>query len=107
METFGIRDLRERSGDLTRTAESGQMALITCRDKPLLLGIPFTKELLEQGVALNLAIHLFRNGVVTLAKGARIARVPLADFIQMLGTQGIPVVDHDPEDLDSDLDNLG
>lgn len=106
METFGIRDLRERSGDLTRTAESGQMALITCRDKPLLLDIPFTEELLEQGVALNLAIHLFRNNVVTLAKGARIARVSLADFIQMLGTQGIPIVDHDPEDLDSGLDNL-
>ena len=81
------------------------MALITCRDKPLLLGIPFTEELLEQGVAL-LAIHLFRNNVVTLAKGARIARVSLADFIRMLGTQGIPVVDRDPEDLDSELENL-
>ena len=63
MQTFGIRDLRKRSGELTRTAESGQMALITCRDKPLLLGIPFTEELLEQGVALNLAIHLFRNNM--------------------------------------------
>ena len=98
METFGIRDLRERSGDLTRTAESGQMALITCRDKPLLLGIAFTEELLEQGVAPILAIHLFRNGLVTLAKGARIARVPLADFIRMLGTQGTPAVDPDPQD---------
>lgn len=107
METFGIKDLKERSGDLTRTAESGQMALITCKDKPLLLGIPFTDKLLEQGVAINLAIHLFRNDVVTLSKGARIAQIALVDFIRLLGTQGIHVVDHDPEDLDSDLENLG
>ncbi|WP_448215757.1 UPF0175 family protein [Endozoicomonas sp. 2B-B] len=76
-------------------------------DLNALLGIPFADQMLEQGVAINLAIHLFRNDVVTLAKGARIARVPLDDFIQMLGTQGIPVVDHDPADLDSDLENLG
>nr|MDT0251822.1 UPF0175 family protein [Endozoicomonas sp.] len=107
MKTFGIRDLRERSGDLTRTAQSGQMALITCRDKPLLLGVPFTAELLEQGVGLNLAIHLFKNGVITLAKGARIAGLPLVDFIQALGTLGIAVVDYDPDDMESDLENLG
>ncbi|WP_422136931.1 UPF0175 family protein [Endozoicomonas sp. ALD040] len=76
-------------------------------DLNALLGIPFTDQILEQGVAINLAIHLFRNDVVTLAKGARIARVPLGDFIQILGAQGIPVVDHDPADLDSDLENLG
>ncbi|WOG27206.1 UPF0175 family protein [Endozoicomonas sp. 8E] len=76
-------------------------------DLNALLGIPFTDELLEQEVAINLAMHLFRNDLVTLTKGARITRVPLVDFIQMLGTQGIPVVDHDPADLDSDLENLG
>ena len=107
MEMFGIRDLRERSGDLTRAAEAGQLTIITKRDTPLMVGIPFTRELLEQGVGVNLAIHLFQNRLATLAKAARIADKPLAEFIQMLGAIGINVVDYDPDELDRDLNSLG
>ena len=106
MDTFGIRDLRERSGDLTRTAEAGQLAVITKRDNPLMVGVPFTRELLEQGVGLNLAIHLFKNDVITLSKSARMANKPLAEFIQILGVMGIDAVDYDPDELDNDLSQL-
>lgn len=71
-----------------------------------MVGIPFTRELLEQGVGVNLAIHLFQNRLATLAKAARIADKPLAEFIQMLGTIGINVVDYDPDELDRDLNSL-
>ena len=106
MEMFGIRDLRERSGDFSRAAEAGQLAIITKRDTPLMVGIPFTKELLEQGVGVNLAIHLFQNRLATLAKAARIADKPLTEFIQILGAMGIDAVDYDPDELDRDLDSL-
>ncbi|WOG27510.1 UPF0175 family protein [Endozoicomonas sp. 8E] len=106
MEMFGIRDLRERSGDFSRTAESGQLAMITKRDTPLMVGIPFTKKLLEQGIDLNLAIHLFQNRLFTLAKAARIASKSLTEFIHVLGTMGIDVVVYDPDELDRDLDSL-
>lgn len=106
MEMFGIRDLRERSGDFSRTAEAGQLAIITKRDTPLMVGIPFTKELLEQGIGVNLAVHLFQNKLATLAKAARIANKPLAEFIQILGAMGVDVVDYDPDELDRDLNAL-
>ncbi|WP_263079882.1 UPF0175 family protein [Endozoicomonas sp. Mp262] len=104
---FGIRDLRERSGDFSRTAEAGQLAVITKRDTPLMVGVPFTQELLEQGVAVNLAVQLYKNQAITLAKAARIANKPLAEFIQIIGLMGIEAVDYSPDELDSDLDILG
>ncbi len=107
MEMFGIRDLRERSGDFSRTAEAGQLAVITKRDTPLMVGVPFTQELLEQGVAVNLAVQLYKNQAITLAKAARIANKSLAEFIQIIGLMGIEAVDYSPDELDSDLDILG
>ena len=106
MEMFGIRDLRERSGDLTRTAEAGRLAVLTKRDRPLMIGIPFSENLLKEGININLAVHLFSQGVVTLGKAARLAEMPLEMFIQKLGHLGIPAVDYDPSELDQELKNM-
>jgi len=35
MQTFSTRDLRERSGELSREAEAGHLSLITKRGQPL------------------------------------------------------------------------
>ncbi|WP_252177351.1 UPF0175 family protein [Endozoicomonas sp. 4G] len=71
-----------------------------------MVSIPSTKKLLEQEIDLNLAIHLFQNRLITLAKAARIANKPLTEFIQVLGSMGIDVVDYDPDELNRDLDSL-
>ncbi|MGI2027817.1 UPF0175 family protein [Endozoicomonas acroporae] len=67
-----------------------------------MVGVPFTEYLLEQGVGINFAIHLFKNQIVTLTKAARIAYKPLAEFIQILGVMGVDVVDYDPDELERD-----
>jgi predicted HTH domain antitoxin len=103
MQTFSIRELRERSGDLSREAEAGRLALVTRHGQPLFVSVPFTDELLEAGVHTALAAKLFKSGGITSARAAKVARMSLPDFLEYLSTQGIPVVDYDPAELKQEL----
>lgn len=103
MHAFTIRELRERSGDLSREAEEGRLALVTRHGQPLFVSVPFTEELLKAGVHTALAVNLFKSGAMTLARAAKVARMSLPQFLANLSAQGIPVVDHDPADLEQEL----
>ena len=103
MQTFTIRELRERSGDLSREAEEGRLALVTRHGQPLFISVPFTDELLEAGVHTALAVSLFKSGELTSARAAKLARMSLPKFLAHLSVQGIPVVDHDPAELQREL----
>lgn len=102
-DVFTVRDLRNRSGDLLRDAESGRLAIITKHGRPAILAVPFDDRLLEQGVARSLAISLFESGQITLAQSAKIAGLPLEELIELLGKLGIPAVDYPPEELAGEL----
>ena len=106
VDTFTIRDLRERTGDLVRDAEVGRLSLITKHGRPLFLALPFSQELLEKGAGFALALQLFNQGTITSARAAKIANMPLADFLADISMMDIPVVDYDPDELDSELVQL-
>ncbi len=106
VDTFTIRDLRERTGDLARDAENGRLSLITKHGRPLFLALPFTQELLEKGVGFALAMQLFSEGTVTAARAAKIAALPLADFLSDVSMLDLPVVDYDPDEISGELDRL-
>ena len=55
---------------------------------------------------LALATALYRSESVTLARGARIAGVPLVDFMQHVSHEGIPVIRGNAKTLREDLNNL-
>ncbi len=99
MHTFTIRELRERSGDLSREVEEGRLALVTRHGHPLFVCVPFTDELIRMGVHTALAVSLFKRGELTPARAAKLARMSLAQFLAHLNAQGIAVVDHDPAEL--------
>lgn len=103
MQSFSIRELRERSGDLSRTAEQGHLALVTRHGQPLFVSVPFTEELLQAGVHTALAVRLFREGDLTSARAAKLARMSLAEFLEYVSAQGIPVVDYDATELAEEL----
>jgi predicted HTH domain antitoxin len=103
MQIFSIRELRERSGDISREAEGGRMALVTRHGKPLFVSVPFTDELLQAGVHTALAVNLFQRGALTSARAAKLARMSLPQFLAHLSAQDIPVVDHDPAELAREL----
>ena len=103
MRSFSLRDLRERSGALSREMEQGNLSVVTRHGHPLFISLPFTSELLELGVHHALAVMLFKEGSFSLGKSAKLARMSLAEFIEHVSRLGIPIVDFSKEELDQEM----
>ncbi len=106
MEQFDVytaRDLRNRSGELLKDAEAGQVSLITKHGKPAILAIPFDKWLLNHGVHRAMAIHLFESHQLTMVQSAKVADLSLEAFIELLGEAGVAAVDYPPEELNDEM----
>jgi prevent-host-death family protein len=103
VETFSIRDLRERTGELVREAEAGHLSMVAKRGRALFVAVPMDEQLLRAGVAVALATRLFAEKTLSLGKAAKLAHLSIEDFIAHLGAQGIPAVDYPPEELDKEL----
>jgi prevent-host-death family protein len=106
MDSFTIRDLRERTGDLVRNAEAGQLSVVAKHGHPLFVAVPLDAHLLQSGVGIALACRLFAEKTLSLGKAAKLADLSPEAFIAHLGAMGIPAVDYSPEELDRELDAL-
>jgi predicted HTH domain antitoxin len=103
LEVFSTHELSQRVGELIRTVGLGGLALITERDHPILLAIPFNQTLLEHGVHRSLALELFKTHGLTLAQAAKTANLTINEFLELLQETDISVVDYSPAELDSEL----
>ncbi len=72
MQTFTIRDLRDRTGEIVRDAEAGTLSVVTKHGQPVFVAVPFDENLLKNGVNLALAVHLFDEESISLGKAARL-----------------------------------
>ena len=106
METFSVRDLRERTGELVRNAEAGHLSVVAKHGHPLFVAVPLDKHLLSSGVTVALACRLFAEKSLSLGKAARLAGLCPQSFIEQLGAMGIPAVDYDGAELDTELAQL-
>ena len=52
------------------------------------------------------ALFLFEHGRISNGRGAELAGVTRAEFLQACGRHGIVVVDYDPDDLAADYDAI-
>jgi len=107
MESFTVRDLRERTGELVRNAENGQLAIVAKHGHPLFVAVPMDEELLRSGVHVALAIKLFQEGVISLGKAAKLAELDYESFLDKLTSIGIPAVDYAPAELDREVAAIG
>lgn len=103
MDVFTIRDLRERTGELICDAEAGKLSIVTKHGRPVFVVVPFDEILLKAGVGVALAVKLFDGDVVSIGKAAKLAGMPLGEFIDYLGTLKIPVVRYGKEELQQEL----
>ena len=103
MGAFTIRDLRERTGELIRDAEAGKLSIVTKHGQPVFVAVPFDETLLKMGVKVALAVKLFDGDVLSIGKAAKLAGMPLGEFIDHLGTLKIPVVRYGEEGLQQEL----
>ncbi len=106
MQAFSIRDLRERTGELSKEAEKGNLALITKHGHPLFVSLPFTEELLKNNIHVMLAESLYRTGSTSIGKAAKIADKSIVEFSEYLSKIGLSVVDYNPDELDKELQYL-
>lgn len=103
-DVFTVRDLRQRTGELLRDAEEGRLSLITKHGRPAILAVPFDDRLLALGLHRALALSLVESGKASLAQGARLASMPLVEFMELAGSSGVAAVDYPPEDLAHELE---
>ncbi len=104
MHSFSIRDLRERTSELSREAEKGNLALITKHGRPMFVSVPFTENLLQSGVHVAMAESLFESGSLSIGKAAKLAGMSIAEFSEHLSRLGIDVVDYPVEALAKEQD---
>lgn len=104
MHSFSIRDLRERTGELSSEAEKGNLALITKHGRPMFVSVPFTEDLLRTGVHVALAENLYQCGSISIGKAAKLANLSIAEFSEHLSRLGIAVVDYPSDELEKELD---
>lgn len=104
MDVFTVRDLRIRSGELLRDTEQGRLALVTKHGRPAFVAVPFDERLLSLGLNQALALKLVESRHMSVARAAKVADLPLEEFLELLGQYDIPAVDYPAEELDQELE---
>ncbi len=107
MKTIGVSNLRENPSILNQCANLGEYVLLTNRNQPMSLSIPFSQSLLDNGVHISMAVSLCEQGVITLVKAAKIAKMPVQDFLLCLNDYSVVVVEQSQQELNDDLEVLG
>ncbi len=106
MEMFTVRDLRNRTGELIREAELGHLSLVTKHGQPVFVAVPFDDALIESGVRVSMAAHLFANRQATLSQAARLAGLSVSEMMDKLSERKIPLVDYSAEELCNDIEQF-
>lgn len=81
METFTVSDVRQRTDELIRGAEQGQLAVVTKHGHPVFVAVPFDDALLDEGVGISLALNLFGDGKLSLDEAAKFAGLSAEAFV--------------------------
>ena len=107
MKTVNVSGLKNNPTAALREARE-DVVVVMNRDRPdaLMVGIDSSAMLEVEGARTALATALFRDGHLSLARAARVARRPLAEFIAHLSRLGIAVVRLNEAETTSDLDTL-
>jgi predicted HTH domain antitoxin len=107
METVNVSGLKNNPTEALRKARR-DVVVVMNRDRPdaLMVGVETVGGLSARGVKPALATALFRDGHLSLARSARLAEMPIGDFVSHLSRLGIPVVRLDANEVDRDMDTL-
>ena len=107
MQTVNVSGLKNNPSEALRKARE-DLVLVLNRDQPdaLMVGVELAGVLDAEGVRPALATALFRDGHLSLARGAHLAGMPVGDFATHLSRLGIPVIGLGADEVERDLDDL-
>lgn len=107
MKTVNVSGLKNNPSEALRMAHE-DMVLVMNRNEPdaLMIGLNSAKIIGMPGVRKALATALFKDGELSLARSAKLADMPLANFIAHVSRLGIPVINQTAEEAQADMDTL-
>jgi predicted HTH domain antitoxin len=107
MEVVNVSSLKNNPSEALRMARDS-LVVVMNRDKPdaMMVGLSDQRLLDQAGVSAALAVALFREGNLSLARSARLAKMSAPDFVRHLSRLGIPVVTLNEAETASDMDTL-
>lgn len=107
MKAVNVRQLKNNPSDALRMARKAPVVIMN-RDQPEALLVHLDDEGLlgEPGVRLALATALYKSETISLGRGAKIASIPLADFIQHVSREEIPVIRGSMKTIREDVKSL-
>jgi len=107
MKTVNVSGLKNNPSEALRMAHE-DLVLVMNRNEPdaLMIGLKSAKIIGMPGVRKALATALFKDGDLSLARSAKLADMPLANFIAHVSRLGIPVINQTAEEVQEDMDTL-
>jgi len=107
MKTVNVSGLKNNPSEALRMAHD-DIVLVMNRNEPdaLMIGLKSAKIIGMPGVRKALATALFKDGDLSLARSAKLADMPLADFIAHVSRLGIPVINQTADEVREDMDTL-
>ena len=107
MQTVNLGSLKSNPTETLRKSQE-DLVVVLNRGRPeaLMLGLASTGALDLAGVRAALATALFRDGNLSLARAARVAQMPLPEFMAHLSRLGIPVIQMTAAEGEGNLETL-
>ena len=107
METVNVSGLKNNPSDALRKAHR-DVVVVMNRDKPdaLMVGVESSGVLEGKGVRPALATALFRDGHLSLVRSARLAQMPVSEFVSHISRLGIAAIQLSAKEAANDMDTL-
>jgi predicted HTH domain antitoxin len=107
MRKVNVSYLKNHLTEALKSAKTAPVVVMN-RDTPdaMIVSLQSGKLLSETGVRTALATALFRDGGFSLSRAAKMAGMPLANFIAHLSRLGISVVDYSAEETLKETESL-
>jgi predicted HTH domain antitoxin len=99
-QKLGTRYTKIKERDLGRVI---MQTLTIPISEAILTAANMDKDEMVEGMRLEYAMQLFRQGKLTLVQSAELCGLGLYDFMSLLSQTGVPVVDYDPQELENEL----
>jgi predicted HTH domain antitoxin len=107
MKIVNVSGLKNNPCEALRQSHE-DLVLVMNRNEPdaLIVGVNTTNVIDMPGVRKAMATALFKDGELSLARSAKLAKMALVDFIAHISRLGIPVINQNAEEVMQDLDTL-
>ncbi|MFZ0888972.1 MAG: UPF0175 family protein [Candidatus Binataceae bacterium] len=107
MHAFKVHELKNNPSEALRQARKAPVIILK-GDQPeaVIFHLDDDDLLKRPGMRLALATALFKEGHLPLGRAARLAELPLTEFIRHLSRAGIPAIGGSAREAEEDLEAL-